>query len=576
MNDMKRFITVLTLTFLFVNNVFSQVSDYDMNYNLSKEDLINLRLSRNNIKDERVERNNEKNTQYLWEYVIEESNSDESFEFGEAIELSNGNVAVTSDFYYRSGFGDFYSAHPALMLLNSNGDELVRNDFFRPGYTMMSTPPYLFEKNNELYALTTYSPEHDFLSFNHFMNYENPPTDAILALYKFDETLNIVESYEHSFPIDTFENRGWDTWEYLPNEYSGNLFLFSAFEDEGDIVGAYYKIVSTDPDNPRGFDSLFFFRMNFDGEIVKMKSYETEFSGGWYQALYRRNHIVKTDSYYIMYDRGLNNIHGEITYYDKDFNLVETKYLIHPGYNVPAPTVDFLRDITVRKSSTNKTYLSVTASSITNPHSDYYNDVRLYILDDDLDAAPMYLSNDNYIVRGSPTTYEISPLLGAVDVAPDSLLFFACNYDLNNKPYCIIECLNEDLDTISTLYYGNKIRSLRSTEDGDLYVTTYKSVAKFPATVFGFEPDNIEEAHAHNLHLAVAYPNPGGDVLNIRTGLRNATLQVYDMQGRIVYQQIITDEVTSIDASKWNSGTYIWKLKIENGKLKVEEGKWVK
>jgi len=67
MNDMKRFITVLTLTFLFVNNVSSQVSDYDMNYNLSKEDLINIRLSRNSIKDERVERNNEKNTQYLWE-----------------------------------------------------------------------------------------------------------------------------------------------------------------------------------------------------------------------------------------------------------------------------------------------------------------------------------------------------------------------------------------------------------------------------------------------------------------------------------------------------------------------------
>ena len=69
MNDMKRFITVLTLTFLFVNNVFSQVSDYDMNYNLSKEDLINLRLSRNKIKDERVVSNNESITKYHREYV---------------------------------------------------------------------------------------------------------------------------------------------------------------------------------------------------------------------------------------------------------------------------------------------------------------------------------------------------------------------------------------------------------------------------------------------------------------------------------------------------------------------------
>ncbi len=32
----------------------------------------------------------------------------------------------------------------------------------------------------------------------------------------------------------------------------------------------------------------------------------------------------------------------------------------------------------------------------------------------------------------------------------------------------------------------------------------------------------------------------------------------------------------SVDASKWQSGTYIWELKTENGKLKIEEGKWVK
>ena len=33
--------------------------------------------------------------------------------------------------------------------------------------------------------------------------------------------------------------------------------------------------------------------------------------------------------------------------------------------------------------------------------------------------------------------------------------------------------------------------------------------------------------------------------------------------------QEITEDATSIDASRWNSGTYIWKLKTENGKLKV-------
>ncbi|MBQ2907366.1 MAG: hypothetical protein IJE47_06340 [Bacteroidales bacterium] len=43
--------------------------------------------------------------------------------------------------------------------------------------------------------------------------------------------------------------------------------------------------------------------------------------------------------------------------------------------------------------------------------------------------------------------------------------------------------------------------------------------------------------------------------------------------------QEITDDVTSIDASGWNSGTYIWKLTVNNEQLTVEEvesGKWVK
>ena len=102
-------------------------------------------------------------------------------------------------------------------------------------------------------------------------------------------------------------------------------------------------------------------------------------------------------------------------------------------------------------------------------------------------------------------------------------------------------------------------------------------IVKFPASAF--DPDNIEEAHAHGLHLAAVYPNPGGDVMNIRTALRNATLQVYDIQGRIVHEQEITDDVTSIDVSKWTNGTYVWKLGMRNEKLgmkEVESGKWIK
>ncbi|MBR6775177.1 MAG: T9SS type A sorting domain-containing protein [Bacteroidales bacterium] len=145
---------------------------------------------------------------------------------------------------------------------------------------------------------------------------------------------------------------------------------------------------------------------------------------------------------------------------------------------------------------------------------------------------------------------------------------------------------DENLNKLNEWYYeieekySHYFDHIYCTESDDIIVTgvvardykVFPSIVKFPASAFL----SIEEAHAHNLHLAVAYPNPGGDVMNIRTSLRNCTLHVYDMQGRMVHQQEITDDVTSVDASKWSSGTYIWKLTVNNEQLTVEEGKWVK
>ena len=67
--------------------------------------------------------------------------------------------------------------------------------------------------------------------------------------------------------------------------------------------------------------------------------------------------------------------------------------------------------------------------------------------------------------------------------------------------------------------------------------------------------------------------------MNIKTGLQNTILTVYDINGRKIHEQEITDEVTSINASNWNSGTYVWKLGMRNDELGmkvVKSGKWTK
>ena len=505
-----------------------------------------------------------------WEYEVEDP-----WILSKAVELPNGNIAVSS-FFYRNE-GNCLSYDPAVLILSSDGIELNRNIVFREGYTTTSFAPYLFVNDGELYALSTYNPDHNYHSPNYFMNYDIPPTDAKIVLSKLDDKLNIVESYEHSFPIDTFEDTEWWQWQDEPNMFSGNIFMFSTLEDEGNIIGAYIKKVSADIDNPRGNDSLFLFRMNFEGELLDLKGYETGGKGlGVPQNRYRREQIVKTDSHYIFYDKHEGNIHGKIVYYDKEFNHITTKYMIHPDYNnsihgLP-PVIDPLEDITVFKLNDNTTYLSVTVTCDENPLDDIYNDVRLYKLDDDIENSSDYLSTDNYIHRGTPYTYERALTKNSIVIVNDTSMYFTYNCDKIGNPYCMIEWLNTDMDTISTFFLDKLIESISLMDDGSILATGLYNIAKFPASAFV----SIEEAHAHNLKVAVAYPNPGGDVMNVRTSLRDCTLQVYDMQGRMVHQQEITDDVTSVDASNWPSGTYIWELKTENGKLKVEEGKWVK
>ena len=96
------------------------------------------------------------------------------------------------------------------------------------------------------------------------------------------------------------------------------------------------------------------------------------------------------------------------------------------------------------------------------------------------------------------------------------------------------------------------------------------SVVKFPAEAFV----GIEEAHENGLKVAIAYPNPGKDVLNIRTGLRDAWVEVNDVNGRLMHRQDITENLTRIDAGEWTDGVYVWKVMVE-GK-EAECGKWVK
>ena len=232
-----------------------------------------------------------------------------------------------------------------------------------------------------------------------------------------------------------------------------------------------------------------------------------------------------------------------------------------------------------------------------NPPIDSYTAAVCLVMDDE---AKMLDSITFGRAESSPGNRTSVPFACSIDWVDESRIFigatpnsFFADMLYNNKyQYLVIKMIDKDLNVLDERYYDFGETSalwttvLKATNDGgcmiaghfkdfgkdpdeDIY---YNFIKKFPPEAFV----GIEEAHINDLKVAVAYPNPGGDVMNIRTTLRDCNLTVYDLQGRIVHQQEISDDVTSVDASNWPSGTYIWELKIENGKLKVENGKWIK
>jgi len=69
---------------------------------------------------------------------------------------------------------------------------------------------------------------------------------------------------------------------------------------------------------------------------------------------------------------------------------------------------------------------------------------------------------------------------------------------------------------------------------------------------------------------AIIYPNPTEDVLNIRTStFENVTYTLYDAQGKLVMQDILSAEQTPIQVSQLAPGSYLLTLNNQTQNLKT-------
>ena len=172
-------------------------------------------------------------------------------------------------------------------------------------------------------------------------------------------------------------------------------------------------------------------------------------------------------------------------------------------------------------------------------------------------------------------------MLGWMDLLPS----MKAPYRNENYMNFYVGYLDEDLNKYSEIYFKPEeflyLKCISACHSGGCIVSSRRNDDITGQTIdyciYRITPEdflNVEEAHSHGLSLAIAYPNPGGNEMHIRTAVENAAVEVYDMNGRLVAQQPVTETETVLDATDWAAGTYIWK--VVSDKAEIETGKWVK
>ena len=491
-------------------------------------------------------------------------------------ELESGDIIVNAS-WTDPAVNGIRSENPGLMKFSSDG--VLQKEIYWSRFGYRSDDQYIIE-----------SPDHNIIVMGHFLPDRDPDCanfvlegsdKAYLYFYKMDSDLNMIDSIEYLIPLDTTNNAAFypaGTWKY-PNISMSKIKLTSAFVEDGCIVGSYTKTQTRY--NNYALDSLFFFKMDFDGNFLVHKGISLGDRGSDPYAF--NDQMISNDIGYVHYHSGKNNaknIGDHCVLVDKNFDYVKTMGVDVPPEGGWPRSIDFEM---VRKSPWGTTFLSCLIDHVTTKTSAH--DAFLQEMTEN--SGTVVILHRKEAVTDD---YDMTALRSPACFTDDGIIWaYTRDRGLwrDHDSWIMIEKLSRNFELVQEVYYPYQeltnlnCNSYYVTRDGGVLLLSYCHeldstninhyiLTKFPAESF----EGIEEAHDNGLKVAVAYPNPGKDVLNIRTGLKDARVEVFDMSGRMVYGQEIIDNITPITTTSWPSGTYIWKV-IANGK-EAETGKWIK
>jgi hypothetical protein len=196
-------------------------------------------------------------------------------------------------------------------------------------------------------------------------------------------------------------------------------------------------------------------------------------------------------------------------------------------------------------------------------------------------------------VFGSPDTMMSPAQYNSIAYQDEANIYTTYTYNVDittdfssNGSYVCLSSIDEELNPNWTKYFGGDayyfVCDMCPSIDGGSIITgtRYKngSAGPFEREIFIMKvnEDGLVGTEEPEIPIknAIITPNPGKDYLHLHTGIYPAQLQIFNINGQLVLEEVIQKNVTTIQTQSLSSGTYVWQL-LKDGKV-VETDKWVK
>jgi hypothetical protein len=212
------------------------------------------------------------------------------------------------------------------------------------------------------------------------------------------------------------------------------------------------------------------------------------------------------------------------------------------------------------------------------------NDLGITKTDTALQSAPIHYF-------GKIDTIDYAADFSGLDFINYDSIFYAGTHNIipfyysNGVSWIMTGMLDHNLNSRYENYYGGdayyRTALVTATMDGGSLITAIRHA---PVSyhqdiwILKLTPDgvltNVNSLKTQEYKRVLIYPNPGEDHFFARTGLKNATLRLFDLNSKAIGSYQLKQGVTSIKCSTLVKGIYLYEILINN--QIIEAGKWIK